>query len=318
MFYKILLSLVIATSLLASGCAKKQNPILDKGPNINASSLDVSLDGLNSEIINLKRDDPQFGPQINFTSQNNDETKVQSQRLHCGPKVIEGKNLNETDHPFSFRIAEEDFPGLNVLPKKLTCRLEVVFANITGSTATRQFPINILFDRHPTLEITRSPAVDSNVAVDPQNSFMLDSYQIKNTLDYAVGFVFRNTRQGTGQVFERRTNMPKGANYLLPPSGPQYPIRSVDGIKLTGDYINADGNHISDVKFLVKPGGTVNINTHATIPAALVHQTRTEPDVFSGFSTVYSYAGFNIKVSDTATPLVQWKGFEFSPDDLDQ
>jgi hypothetical protein len=302
-------TIIINMCLIASlGCSgKKQNVVSDKGPQINSSSLDLALDGISDKPVELKRAEDNFGPQINFMPQSNDGTALQSKRLICGPKTVEGRDLSQSPNPFSFRIAEEDFPGLKTLPKKLSCSLEVVFQNNIGSTLTKVYPLSIHYDTHPALEITRAGAAPYGLnQLDGQGGLTIDYYHIKNTLDYPVGFVYRNRKDGFVQIMGRAYN-PQNQFAQLFPQGDRFSIHNTEPAVLTGDFIYIDGNYVDSVKFQIKPGGTVDIRTHYNVPVGPF-----PPGCSLGGVFVHSI----VDVGGTA--LVQWNGFEFDPSDLTQ
>lgn len=261
----IVLFAFLFVAAFSGGCSNKSSP--DPGPAFTLKSMEMKLDGVETGFAALKRDEPTAGPQIQIHMSGAGEIVSIEKKIVCGSVTLAGRKLGAADPDLlNFRLADEEFPGLNRMPMVTPCKLSIVATNSIGSTATKTIPMTLSFDKNPTLDIQRSVLAIGQAPTTARFEVPLETYRIKNTLLYPLEMRFTPTRSAKSlmhfQYLDNPSAQPTGDGYYYLPVDLE-PTR----IEIIGVYGQQTGDMVRTAGFTIPVGGEVDLSAYAQIPA---------------------------------------------------
>lgn len=314
--------LLMVILLLGVGCGtKKQNTQGDVAPAFKLQSTVGTLELNVENSFTLKRDDPTVGPKVQIQPLQIDNVATAEKNLSCpANRLIQGKIVRAPDTGlFSFQLSESEFPGLSALPSVSKCSLTVVLTNNIGSTFQVVRPVTIQFDRPQSVFIIRARSRAGLQPALPNGEFVIDTYNIKNSGTYPLGFIFRTDKSilGTPVHVSKCPNDPQGCRPML------YKITGLETailpsrISLVGNAEFLGGDYFSEVRFRVPPGETVTVTSLGRMTGIFQHvgSSLGLPDTRSTHSVYGIIVRINPAVRES---LSIWRELELTPRDLSE
>jgi hypothetical protein len=277
---------------LLIGCSKGSQKT-DPGPKFDINSEVISAQIKGAEGYIIKRGDLQAGPEFQIQTEQPESIKQITKELRCGSVLLKGAGSQSQNlGAFHFRISDNEFPGLNELPKKFSCKLSITLENQVGSKTTRDLDVQIVYDSIPDFPISRT-LLNRKRYMFTGGQLEVERYSITNILRYPVGLTY-NFGKALSTWYPGFSSMPK------------YQVK-VDKFTIEGGYQVIYSTPTStSIKIL--PGQTIVVRGFMSEPAHLAGNTNFDKNIFIEFDDVY-------RIPHT---ISLFEDFEFAPTDLNE
>src|SRR5262249_21999961 len=127
--------------------------------------------------------------------------------------VLSGKTSTSNDPSlFIIKLSNDEFAGLETLPRNPICQLEIKAKNQIGSTHTETKEITLLFDSNPHVDLHRWRIIGGGVqflapsGMAKGKDFVIETYELTNTQIYPIGFIFEPRWAGGGKYIFQYTD----------------------------------------------------------------------------------------------------------------
>jgi len=248
---------------LALACSKEKS-VPDAGPQFKLAAHDFSLAGLESALPLIKRDNPEDGPLIDIQYRDVQNINSIEKNLICGPLTLVGKKITTPDVTnFHFKLSNSEFPLLNTLPRRATCKLIVKLENKVGSTVQKEIQLRLNFDSNPALIARRSTASNGLLTMNGNGLLLIDTQEFKNPFSYSIRVSYLSSQ----------TQCVVSPNYKsLEVSEPGLCSDAISDFKVSvleigGVYESLSGDMTTRADFSIPPGQTVVVRGFARFNA---------------------------------------------------
>lgn len=181
-------SLFIFSLIFAVSCQKRVGVVNDHVGNFDIKwGRDVQIFS-DSPKVNLKRQDPNFGPEVEVESFDRFELKSIDKKIQCGSFVAASaqKEVSKPDD-MKFKISPQTFPNLVTFPKVNRCTMEIVLTNKTGSTMRKKVEMELDFDGPQLLRYRyfQSQAIEP-LKLSAGESIIAEKMIVSNPFNYSI------------------------------------------------------------------------------------------------------------------------------------